>query len=61
MKIDVKKIDNGKGKIVYLIECACGEEIVFHYMPDWFKCPSCEKRISLFEIKGGDADQKKVA
>ena len=57
MKINVKKIDNGK----YLVECICGEEIVFHYIPDWFECPSCEKRISLFEIRGGDADQKKVA
>jgi len=51
MKINVKKMDNGKGKIIYLVECYCGEEIIFKYQPDWFECPSCGKRISLFKIK----------
>jgi len=51
MKINIKKMDDSKGKIVYLVECHCGEEIVFKRVPDWFKCPSCEKCISLFKIK----------
>ena len=57
MKINVKKIkkkmSSGKIKVVYLIECYCGEEVVFKEMPDWFKCPTCKKLISIFEIKEG--------
>ena len=55
MKINVKKIkkkmNSGKIKIVHLIECYCGEEVVFKEMPDEFKCPTCKKCISILEIK----------
>ena len=52
MKINIKKIVDDEGDTLYLIECLCGEEIILERIPEWFKCPSCKKLISLFKIQG---------
>jgi len=44
-------LNKSNGETIYLIECHCGEEIAFDCVPDWFKCPNCEKCISLFKMK----------
>ena len=55
MKINIEKVKNEIGRDdvwitnIYQIECFCGTAVFVEGIPEWFECPKCNRKISLFK------------
>ena len=53
MKIKIRKIksvpDEWDTDWIYEIQCFCGVCLYSEDIPEWFECPGCNRKISLFK------------